>query len=64
MIIPIKKPGKDPSSPMTDRPIALTSNMGKKMERIVTERLAFYVESKGILSLLLFTFLGVWFDVK
>lgn len=59
VIIPIRKPGKDPSSPMTYRPVALTSNMGKIMERIVTERLAFYVESKGILSLLFFS-LHLW----
>ena len=50
VIIPIRKPGKDPSSPVNYRPIALTSHMGKIMERMVTERLTFYMESRGLLS--------------
>ena len=50
VIIPIRKPGKDPSSPMNYRPIALTSHMGKIMERMVTDRLTFYIESRGLLS--------------
>ena len=50
MIIPIRKPGKDPSNPKNYRPIALTSYIGKIMERIITERLFFYMESRGILS--------------
>ncbi|XDV52299.1 hypothetical protein PO909_021042 [Leuciscus waleckii] len=50
IIIPIRKPGKDLSSPMNYRPIALTSHVGKIMERIITDRLSFYMESRGILS--------------
>ncbi len=50
MIIPIRKPGKDPSNPKNYRPIALTSHIGKIMERMITERIAFFLESRGILS--------------
>lgn len=39
VIVPILKPGKDPSNPSSYRPIALTSQLGKTMERMVTERL-------------------------
>ena len=39
IIIPIRKPGKDPSKPTNDRPIALTSHICKLMERMyVLER--------------------------
>ena len=37
VIIPIRKPGKDASNPMNYRPIALTSHVGKIMERMFTE---------------------------
>ena len=50
VIIPIRKPGKDPSNPKNYRPIALTSHIGKIRERMITERLSFYMESRGILS--------------
>ncbi len=50
VIIPIRKPGKDQSNPKNYRPIALTSHIGKIMERMITERIAFYLESRGILS--------------
>ncbi len=50
VIIPIRKPGKDPSNPNIYRPIALTSHIGKIMERIITERMVYYLGSRGILS--------------
>ncbi len=50
VIIPIRKPGKDPSNPNIYRPIALTSHIGKIMERMITERMVFYLGSRGILS--------------
>lgn len=50
VIIPIIKPGKDPTNPANYRPIALTSHVGKIMERMIVERLMFYLESKGLLS--------------
>ncbi len=36
VLIPILKPGKDPSDSSSYRPIALTSQLGKTMERMVT----------------------------
>jgi len=50
VIIPIRKPGKDSSNPMNYRPIALTSHVGKIMERMITDRLGFYMESRGMIS--------------
>ncbi len=50
VVIPIRKPGKDPSKPSSYRPIALTSNMCKIMERMITERLAYQLEKKGLLA--------------
>ena len=49
-VIPIPKPGKDPSSPASYRPIALTSHLGKLLEAIINERLKRYLESEGYLS--------------
>ena len=50
IIIPVPKPGKDPSDPSSYRPIALTSHLCKIMERMVTERLTYFLESKALLS--------------
>ena len=50
IIIPVPKPGKDPSDPASYRPIALTSHLCKIMERMVTERLTYFLESKALLS--------------
>uniref|UniRef100_A0A673MAK6 Uncharacterized LOC107721237 n=1 Tax=Sinocyclocheilus rhinocerous TaxID=307959 RepID=A0A673MAK6_9TELE len=50
IIIPIRKPGKDPSKPSNYRPIALTSNICKLMERMVTDRLTYLLEKRGILT--------------
>lgn len=48
-IIPIKKPGKDPSNPINYRPIALTSHLCKVMERMITDRLTYYLGRTGFL---------------
>ena len=48
VIIPILKPGKDASDPGSYRPIALTSVLCKIMERMVTNRLVYFLESKGL----------------
>ena len=48
-IIPIPKPGKDPTSPNNYRPIALTSCVCKTFERLVNECLVWYLESNNIL---------------
>lgn len=44
MIIPIIKPGKDPSKPENYTPIARRSRIGKIMERMIMERLTYYLE--------------------
>uniref|UniRef100_A0A3Q3AL86 Reverse transcriptase domain-containing protein n=1 Tax=Kryptolebias marmoratus TaxID=37003 RepID=A0A3Q3AL86_KRYMA len=46
IIVPICKPGKDPNLAESYRPIALTSCVGKIMEKIVNNRLMYFLESK------------------
>ncbi|GFV94156.1 putative RNA-directed DNA polymerase from transposon X-element [Trichonephila clavipes] len=41
IVIPIVKPGKDPQTPLSYRPIALTSCLCKALERMVNARLVF-----------------------
>jgi len=50
IIVPIPKPGKNHSSPINYRPIALTSCVCKVMERMVNERLTDYLEMNKVLS--------------
>lgn len=50
VIVPIRKPGKDPTNPANYRPIALTSHMCKVMERMITERLTYYLETRNLRS--------------
>uniref|UniRef100_A0A8C6S2Z8 Reverse transcriptase domain-containing protein n=1 Tax=Neogobius melanostomus TaxID=47308 RepID=A0A8C6S2Z8_9GOBI len=50
VVVPIKKPGKDPSKPSSYRPISLTSNLCKIMERMIVERLSFDLEKRGLLA--------------
>ena len=49
-IIPIPKPGKDYSNPNNYRPIALTSCICKTMERMINDRLVWYLEHNNIIS--------------
>jgi ribonuclease HI len=49
VIIPILKPGKDPTEPISYRPISLTSTLCKLMERLVTDRLTWFLEKRGLL---------------
>ena len=49
-VIPIPKPGKDHSDPGNYRPIALTSCLCKTMERMVNDRLMWYLESGQYLT--------------
>ena len=49
-IIPIPKPNKDHTNPTNYRPIALTSCLCKTMERMINNRLHFYLESNNIIS--------------
>ena len=43
-MIPIPKPGNDPTNPTTYRPIALKSCICKTMERMINRRLVWYLE--------------------
>ena len=49
-IRPIPKKGKDLQKLSSFRPISLTSVVGKLMERMVTDRLMFHLESKNLLT--------------
>ncbi|GFT36083.1 RNA-directed DNA polymerase from mobile element jockey [Trichonephila clavipes] len=49
-VLPFPKPGKDPTSAINYRPIALTSCLNKLMERMVSARLMFHLESHNLLS--------------
>ena len=49
-IIPIPKPGKDPTNPGNYRPIALTSCLCKTFERLVNCRLVWFLEKNKILT--------------
>jgi len=49
--VPIRpKPGKDVSDPSSYRPIALTSCICKVMERMINNRLVWYLEHNKILT--------------
>ncbi len=50
VIVPIRKPGKDCTNPGNYRPIALTSNVGKIMKKMVNERLMYHVENNNFFS--------------
>ncbi len=50
IIVPILKPGKNPSDLSSYRPIALTSQLCKIMERIITDRMTHYLESNYLFS--------------
>lgn len=50
IIILVRKPGKDASSPVNYRPIALTSHACKLMECVVNKRLMHFLEEKGMLA--------------
>ena len=50
IVIPIPKPGKDNSDPSNYRPIALTSCICKTMERMVNDRLVWFLESNNLIA--------------
>ena len=50
IVIPIPKAGKDSTNPVNYRPIALTSCICKTMERMINERLVWYLESNGLIT--------------
>ena len=47
-VIPIPKPDKDHTDPSSYRPIALTSCVCKTMERMINDRLTWFLESNNI----------------
>ena len=49
-IIPIAKPGKDSKDPNNYHPIALTSCVCKTMERMINDRLVWYLESSSLMT--------------
>jgi hypothetical protein len=49
-IIPILKPRKPADSPGSYRPVSLTSCVAKVMERLVADRLSYYLESNNLLA--------------
>ena len=57
-VIPIRKPGKDPTNPSNYRPIALTSCLCKIMERMVCFRLVSFWK-----KIILFQIFSVGLDV-
>ena len=50
IIIPIPKPGKDPTNATNYRPIALTSCLGKVCEKMINKRLLEYLENNKLLT--------------
>ena len=50
IVIPIPKPGKDSTNPANYRPIALTSCICKTMERMVNDRLVWFLEKNQIIA--------------
>ena len=50
IVIPIPKPGKDHSDPNNYRPISLTSCVCKTLERMINDRLVWFLEHNKILT--------------
>lgn len=50
IVVPICKPGKDPSVAESYRPIALTSHVGKVMEKMINDRLIYFLERNALLK--------------
>ena len=50
IVIPILKPGKDSTNPANYRPIAVTSCICKTMERMVNDRLVWYLEKNKLIA--------------
>ena len=50
IVIPVPKGGKDPHTVKSYRPVSLTSTLCKIMERLVTDRLSYYLEKNNILN--------------
>ena len=51
IVIPILKPNKVRTEVISHRPIALTSNMCKLVERMIVMRLNWYMEKNGLFNI-------------
>ena len=49
-VLPLLKPGKEPSSPESYRPISLTCCTCKLLEKIINHRLVWYLETNDIIT--------------
>ena len=49
-VLPLLKPGKEPSSPESYRPISLTCCTCKLLEKIVNHRLVWYLETNNLIA--------------
>lgn len=49
VVIPVSKPGKYSTTPSSYRPIVLTSNLSKIMERMISETLIYTPEERELL---------------
>ena len=49
-VIAIPKPGKDPLSPSSYRPISLLLTLSKLLERIITDRVTYFLETQQLLD--------------
>ena len=49
-LVPILKKGKDMTNPSSYRPISLLSCVGKLMERVITRRLTWFLETNNVFS--------------
>jgi hypothetical protein len=50
IIVPILKPSKQPTDPLSYRPISLTSCLSKIMERVINTRLNWHLETRNLLQ--------------
>jgi len=50
IVLPIVKPGKDPHQAKSYRPISLTPTLSKVMERMVANRLSWYLEKGNMIN--------------
>ena len=56
IVVPIRKPNKDPTQPTSYRPISLTSCMCKLFEKMINSRLMWHLEKNKLLSSVQFGF--------